>query len=140
MVVADTSIIYKWLREEDTRHVSLILLDKFLAGEQKVIAPDILLYELANVLSSKAELTLKDISAAWNLFVNFKIEIFNPTPDFFPKCLKFAKEHKVTVYDASYAILAQENNCDLFTADSKFVKAVNLPFVKHLSQYPLDTN
>lgn len=135
MVVVDTSIVYKWVREEDTRHLSLEILYNYLSGKEKVIVPDILLYELANVLAHKTELTIKDIQEAWNLFIDFNVPIFVPTPNFLKKCLKFAKKYQVSVYDASYAVLAKEKKCDLITSDDKFVKKVKLSFVKSLASY-----
>jgi len=44
----------------------------------------------------------------------------------------FSRKYKVSVYDAVYAVLAQDKGCVLITADSKFVDQVNLPFVKKL--------
>ena len=135
MVVLDTSIIFKWLREEDNRHLSLKILDDFLEGKEEVIAPDIVLYELANVLRFKKELTEEDILTAWEFFTDLKIQIFVPEPQFIKECIKFAKKYGVTVYDASYAVLAKEKKCDLITKDEKFAETVNLPFVKTLSDF-----
>lgn len=132
MVVVDTSIVYKWIREEDTRHLSLEILYRFLSGKEKILVPDILLYELANVLSNKTELSIKDIEEAWNLFIDFNVPIFTPTASFMQKCLKFSKKYQVTVYDAAYAVLAKEKKCDLVTADDKFAQKTKLPFIKSL--------
>ena len=46
-----------------------------------------------------------------------------------------AKKHHVSVYDATYAVLAMENNCLLVTADSKFIEQMNLEFVMDLDTY-----
>lgn len=134
MVVIDTSIAYKWIREEDTRHLSLELLNRFLSGKEEVLVPDILLYELANVLSSKTELTIKDTIEAWSLFTDFNVPIFTPTANFLQKCLKFAKEYKISVYDAAYVVLAKQKKCNLITADTNLVNKLNLKFVKSLSK------
>ena len=135
MVVVDTSIVYKWIREEDTRHLSLEILHSYLTGKEEIVIPDILLYELSNTLAFKTELSNKDIEEAWNLFSAFNVPIFTPTHAFIQKCLKFAKKYKVTVYDASYAVLAKEKKCELITADEKFVETVRLKFVKNLKNY-----
>lgn len=134
MVVVDTSIVYKWIREEDARQLSVEVLWRYLSGKEEVIAPDILLYELANILSSKTELPFKDIKEAWNLFTDFNIPIFTPTADFIQKCLQFSKKYKVSIYDASYAVLAKEKKCSLVTADEKFVQSVNLSYIKYLGK------
>lgn len=135
MVVVDTSIVFKWLQEEDNRHLSLKILEDFLDGNQEILAPDILLYELANILSFKKELEIVEAIEAWNLFVDFKIKIYIPNTDFLAKCLEFAKKYNISVYDASFTVLAQENKCNFITADQKFVEQVNLPFVKCLGNY-----
>lgn len=135
MVVIDTSVAFKWIREEDTRHLSLELLHQYLFGKEQVIVPELLLYELANALSSKTELTVEDIEQAWDLFADFNVPTFTPTADFLQKCLRFAKKYQVSVYDATYAVLAEEKKCDLITADDKFVDKVNLPFIKKLADY-----
>lgn len=135
MVVLDTSIIYKWLREEDNRHLSLKILDDFLDGKEEVIVPDIILYELSNALAFKKELTEEEILEAWEFFIDLNIQIFVPDSRFVEKCIKFAKKYRVTVYDASYAVLAKEKRCNLITKDEKFAETVNLPFVQTLSDY-----
>lgn len=135
MVVLDTSIIYKWLREEDERHLSLKILDDFLEGKEEVIAPDIILYELSNALAFKKELTEEDVLEAWEFFTDLNIQIFVPDSKFVEKCIKFAKKYEVTVYDASYAVLAIEKKCNLITKDEKFVEAVSLPYVKTLTDF-----
>lgn len=134
MVIADTSIIYKWITEEDTGTDTpvLKLLRQFLDGKENVLILDIVLYELANALSTKTHLTLKEIEQAWNLFERLNLNVINPSLKFIRKSLKFSRKYHVSVYDASYAVLAMEKKCILFTSDSKFVKQITLPFVKLL--------
>lgn len=142
MVIADASIIYKWITEEDADPDTpvLKLLRQFLDGKENVSIPDIVLYELANTLSTKTGLTFKEIEQAWNLFEKFNLKAINPSLKFIRKSIKFSRKYHVSVYDASYAVLALEKKCILLTADSKFVKQVNLPFVKLLTHYPLSAN
>ncbi len=139
MVIVDTSIVYKWITEEDSDINSpvLKLLHQFLEGKENILAPNIILYELANALSTKTNLTFKEIEQAWNLFQTLNLNVISPSLKFIRNSMKFSKKYHVSVYDASFAVLALEKNCILFTADSKFVKEINLPFVKLLTQYPL---
>lgn len=134
MVIADASIIYKWVTEEDTDPdtPALKLLRQFLDGKEDVSIPDIVLYELANALSTKTNLTFKEVQEAWNLFERLNLNVVNPSLKFIRKSIEFSRKYHVTVYDASYAVLALEKNCIFLTADSKFVKKINLPFVKLL--------
>jgi len=44
----------------------------------------------------------------------------------------YARMKKISVYDASYVVLAQKLGCELITADKRVARAVNEPFVKML--------
>lgn len=135
MVIVDASIIYEWLTEEDNdpNPPAIRLLRQFLDRKENVLIPDIVLYELANALSTKTNLTFKEIQDAWNLFERLNLNVISPSLKFIRKSIKFSREYHVTVYDASYVVLALEKKCILLTADSKFAKKINLPFVKLLT-------
>lgn len=140
MVIVDTSLVYKWLIYEEPKEVTESarkLLREFLKGKEKILCPDLLLSELANTLAYKTKLSSSDIDNIWRKFSNINLPLENPTIDFLKKCVDFSIQYHVTVYDASYAVLAKQKNCVLLTADSKFAKKINLPFVRLLIHYPL---
>lgn len=140
MVIIDTSLAYKWLVYEEPKQVTESarkLLRRFLKGKEKILCPSLILYELANTLAYKANLTKTELDNIWSKFSNINLPLASPTQDFMKKCIDFSLKYHVTVYDASYAVLAIEKNCVLFTADGKFAKKINLPFVKLLTHYPL---
>lgn len=94
-----------------------------------------MLYELGNILSYKTTLDLKEIKKAWKIFLSYKLPIFKPDEKLIEEAIELSKLYNVTVYDAYYAVLAKQKKCRFITADEKFVKTVNLPFVKMLSEY-----
>ena len=49
--------------------------------------------------------------------------------------VKIAVEKDITIYDAAYIALAMELNTNLYTADEKLIKRVELEFVKHVSEF-----
>lgn len=132
MVVIDTSVVFKWIAIEEQSNPALTLLSKILTQNEEVFAPDILLYELSNVLATKTKLNIKEIKLAWQLFRSFPIRIIAPSPGFIEKSIQFAKNYSISVYDASYVVLAKEKRCQLITADQKLVDRVNLSFVKSI--------
>jgi predicted nucleic acid-binding protein len=140
MVIIDTSVVYKWFVDEEPKEITIAaraLLKQFLKGKEKILCPDLIVYELGNILAYKPKLKEFDIKSIWNKLSNINLPVANPTQDFMEKCIDFSLKYRVTVYDASYAILALEKKCILLTADSKFTKKINLPFVKLLTRYPL---
>lgn len=142
MVVIDTSVAYKWFSKEDEEFFSqaISLLKAHLRKKEIITAPDIIVYELANAWSTKTKLLVNQIKIFVEDLQDINIKIEPVSFELITKAIDFSKNYQVSVYDASYALLAQENKCDLFTADSKFVEQVNLPFIKHLNDYPLDAS
>lgn len=137
MVIVDTSIVYKWVTEEDkgVGSPALSLLQQFLTGKEDFLAPDILLYELANALSTKTSLSWEEIEKAWAVFEDLHLRIANPSLKFTKESMRFSKNHHVSVYDAFYIVLAKEKKCNFITADAQLVKKVNLPSIKLLQNY-----
>lgn len=137
MVVIDTSVAYKWFSTEKEGHLSqsLKLLEAHLHNKETIAAPNLIIYELTNAWSTKTKLSVEKIKTFLEDFEEIDIEIESLTFALISKAVDFSKKYHVSVYDASYAILAREKKCDLFSADSKFVEQVNLPFVKHLDRY-----
>lgn len=140
MVIIDTSVAYKWFINEEPKEITIAaqaLLKQFLKGKEKILCPDLIVYELGNILAYKPKLRELDIDSVWNKLSSINLPVVNPTQDFMKKCIDFSIKYRVTVYDASYAVLALEKNCILLTADNKFAKKINLPYVKLLTRYPL---
>ena len=133
MVIVDTSIIFKWITDEDSSNSpALVLLEQFLNDKKGFLAPDIVLYEIANALSTKTTLNLEEAEKAWNIFDRLRLTITSPSLVFIKDCLKFSKKQHISVYDAAYIVLAKEKMCDFITAYAKLVTNVKLPFVKLL--------
>lgn len=135
MVVVDTSVVFKWTdKNEDLRDKALLILHNHLKKIERIIIPDLLFYETANAWATKSSLTLKATYNNLDDLREFDLAIESANFDLLQKAITFSKKYKVSVYDATYAVLAIEKKCDLITADEKFAKQVNLPFVKTLNQ------
>lgn len=137
MVIVDASVVFKWLANEDplTTSKAREMLESLLLDAEEALAPDILLYEIGNILAYKTKLEEKDIQVAWKRFTGYPVKFLYPDSNFINKCLKFSKKYAVTIYDASYIILAEERGCLFFTTDQKLIDKINLPFVKYLGDY-----
>lgn len=137
MVVVDTSVVYKWFRTEDEEWVEQAreLLREHLERRNTIIAPDIILYELANAWATKTKLPSSTIKTYFGELRNIALTIEAVTIELVTKAAGFSKEQAISVYDAVYIVLAKEKKCDFYTADTKLLEKVKLPFVIHLSAY-----
>lgn len=137
MVVVDTSVVYKWFRTEDEEWVEQAreVLREHLEKRNTIIAPDIILYELANAWATKTKLPSNTIKIYFSELKNIAVTIEPSTIELVTKAAVFSKEHAISVYDAVYVVLAKEKKCDFYTADIKLLEKVKLPFLIHLSTY-----
>ena len=105
-----------------------------------LIAPDIFPAELFNALL-KAERTRRiSVGDAKNLYatagsdrpvLHLHLPLLNRAGD-------IASRYRVALYDCPYLALAEQESCEMVTADSKFVNALQFyfPQIIHLSSMP----
>ena len=130
MIVVDTSIVMKWFDKTEPHYLQAKeLLQRHLYNEEEIIVPDLLLYEVSNVLATKTHMIIDRIYENLTLLEQYELSIIPVGFSLVNTMVQMAKQFHVSVYDASYAVLAQKNNCNLITADRKFSRQVNLPFV-----------
>lgn len=135
MIVVDASVINKlFLKEPGTDTVKAII-RRHLTQKEEVIVPVLLFYEISNTLATKAEILPPKLDQSIEELFKLNLQVVYPSEQEIIRSAKFSREYKVSVYDASYAVLAKDKKCALVTADEKFVKDISLSFVKSLSQY-----
>jgi predicted nucleic acid-binding protein len=130
MIVIDASVAFKWFdKTEENNKQAKEVLRKHLLGEQEIIVPDLFLYELTNAWSTKSNIPEKDIIRNLQLLGKYELNIHQLS--FKNLCLgcSFSRKYNVSVYDAIYAIIAQEKKCNLVTADEKFAKLTKQSFI-----------
>ncbi len=135
MVIIDTSVIFKWFSQEDYREKAIEILSKHLKKTDNICIPDLIFYELTNAWATKTDLSVEEIKENLLYIKTYKLSIAQIDFTHFTKAAEYAKQYHVSVYDSIYAVLAEEKKCILFTADSKFIQQVNLPFIKHIKDY-----
>jgi predicted nucleic acid-binding protein len=76
---------------------------------------------------------VKDASSALTEIFNLEIETFTLGVEEFLSSISVSRKYKISVYDASYMILAERLNCDFITADAQLSrKTKDLKFVRLL--------
>jgi predicted nucleic acid-binding protein len=119
MIVADASIVTKWYKaDEQSFEADLILLEHAL-GKQTIFAPTLLLYEVSNALSVSGVVSEEALRDAITALFDAKLQYVHPDEQSLKAASSLAKKAHITIYDASYAALAQIFQCPLVTADKK---------------------
>jgi len=117
--VIDASIAIKWVVEEAGTAEALAL-----RRQARLIAPELLVAECANVLWKKVrrdELLKDEALLAADLLQCADIELL-PTRSLLPIATSIAIELDHPAYDCVYIALAAANNCSFVTADHRFLR------------------
>ena len=117
--VIDASIAVKWVVEEDGTPEALALRQR-----AKLIAPDLLVAECANILWKKVqrnELSKEEALLAARLLQGAEIELL-PTRSLLEAAMRIAIDLDHPAYDCLYLALAIENDCPFATADERLLR------------------
>ncbi len=118
-LVVDASIAVKWVVEEDGTPQALALRER-----AKLIAPELLVAECANILWKKVqrtELSTKEALLAARLLQGAEMEL-RPTRSLLEAAASIAIALDHPAYDCLYLALAIENDCQFVTADERFLR------------------
>ena len=130
MKVVDASVVLQWLLAEPSAG-SKEILEAHLNGSEPLIAPELLSYEVANVLVTKVRLTSDEAAELFGNFSDLRIETYSLGTDEYSASLDLAGRVRLTVYDASYLALALALDLRMVTADRRLAtRAARLKMVE----------
>jgi predicted nucleic acid-binding protein len=120
--VIDASIAIKWVVEEDGTAEALALRQR-----AKLIAPQLLVAECANILWKKVqrdELLKEEAMLAARLLQGAEIELL-PMRYLFEAATRMSIQIEHPAYDCFYLALASEKKCHFVTADERFLRKLH---------------
>jgi predicted nucleic acid-binding protein len=120
-LVIDASVAVKWVIDESGTPEALLL-----RGQGRLIAPELLVAECANVLWKKVqrkELSQDEALLAARLLQSAEIELM-PTRSLLEAATRLSIDLGHPAYDCLYLALAVESDCCFVTADESFVRKV----------------
>ena len=117
-LVVNASIVVKWVVEEDSTPEALVLRQK-----ARLIAPDLLVAECANILWKKVqrgELLKAEAIVAARLLQGAELELL-PMRSLFEAATRMSIEIDHPAYDCVYLVLALQRKCQFVTADERLL-------------------
>lgn len=122
-VVPDTSVVIKWFRQgENLADQALALRSGYLDGRILLSVPTLLAYELTNVLRYKEDLATSQVADAVQSLFDMGLAWVSPSAATMRRAAVIARESDVTVYDATFAALAESLQAAFVTADERLVR------------------
>lgn len=101
-----------------------------------IYVPDLLTYEIANVLRFKPDLSQGQVQAALNSLYDMQIRIVKGSREVIKEAIRLAYLYDVTVYDAAFVAIAENLNAPFITADDKLSQKLGkASYVHHISVF-----
>jgi predicted nucleic acid-binding protein len=123
-IILDTSVIVKFFTsEQGSTEAQKILLD-IKAGKYKVVLPELVKYELANVLFKGKKLLLNKTLQILTVFYHLPFKFVAEDWLLAQFTSKLASERNITYYDACFLALALKEHAVLITANPKHQQKV----------------
>ncbi|MFH1612262.1 MAG: type II toxin-antitoxin system VapC family toxin [bacterium] len=133
--ILDTSVVIKWFSKTDEGDLEKAdwLRESYLEEKVQLLFPDLLFYELNNVLRYKPDFDSEKIKKAVATIELMEIPIQSYRQQIGTEAVKLAIQYDITVYDSYFIALAKEESFKLITANHEVYKKVSsLPWVVYL--------
>ncbi len=121
--VVDSSVVAARVLEDETlRPEWQKLFDDAVCGEVELLSPNILIYEIGNILRSAVlskRYTLEKAERLFEMFFDISITFVEPV---FQEVLTWSNQKNLSFYDASYGHLAYKTGFKLLSLDKQLVK------------------
>ena len=138
--VVDSSVAFKWVVPEVDSDKADLLRADFLNGIHEFLAPDIYPVEVAHALTRAERQARITVGQARHLLA----DVLTTPPQFhsyrllLSRAVDISSAMRIGVYDCLYVALAEQEKCELVTADDKLVKNLvgTYPFILPLASLP----
>jgi len=123
--VLDASVAAKWVLPEPDGASAVRLFDRYAAGEISLIAPDLLLAEVASLLAKRhrrKRISAEQAREAFRLMTDAAPKLFD-TGLRLHRALDLSLRYRMSLRDCLYLALAIEHDCPFLTADRRLFRA-----------------
>jgi len=120
LIILDSSVVVKWIISENEKYLEQAdkLLEKVKSGSFKCYAPELLKYEIGNVMISK-QCTTSYINLAFKTIYSLPISFITCDLRLAYHTANISKESGITFYDALFIALAKKLKATLITDNIK---------------------
>ena len=136
-LVVDTSVIVKWLNQDNEDYIEQA--DKILKDAQLdkiiIIAPELARYEVGNALLLGKHLSIEQASIVLAQLYKLPITFVEDTAELAEKTFELAVQAEITYYDASFIALAYQYDATLVTDNMKHQGKLNSIKVRAIKDY-----
>jgi len=138
-VVVDASVLVKWYNLEDDSEEALKLRHDYAIRRIELTAPFIIAFEVANALRYNPDFGADDVKSATKDLLDMQMNLQLLDEGQSRKAVDLAFKYGITVYDAAYLALTENEDVAFYTADVKLITKVSDRMVRHIRDYVTPT-
>lgn len=130
LYVIDASVAGKWFLPETYSDRARDLLDRFIARELVLLAPDVLIAEVGNTLWKRAmrgDISVDDARQSYLDFLNLHISL-EASAAVAERAWELSARTHHPLYDTLYLALAEAHQCEFVTADRALIAKLGPKF------------
>jgi predicted nucleic acid-binding protein len=138
--VLDSNVALKWVLPEADDAKAIRIRDGYGQGIHELLSPDVFPIEVAHSLARaerRGEIKHGEGSRKMADVFAYMPGLLPYLP-LLPKAFAIASQFRIGVYDCLYVVLAEQEGCELLTADDRLVRALQatFPFITSLASLP----
>jgi predicted nucleic acid-binding protein len=138
--ILDASVAVKWVLPEKDSPTAVRLLNGYRKKIHELIAPDTFPVEIAHALTrAERQKIIQPPQGAKRFAVVMRARpLLHPYLPLLPRAFAISSAMRVGVYDCLYVALAEQEGCEVVTADAKMINALqkDFPFIRALATVP----
>ncbi|MEX0585443.1 MAG: type II toxin-antitoxin system VapC family toxin [Pirellulales bacterium] len=138
--VLDSNIALKWALPEPDSARAILLRDRLRQGVVELLAPDFFPLEVAHALARAERRGIIQPPQGAQLLTDLLAARpqLHPSLPLLPRAFELASSARIGVYDCAYVALAEQEQCELVTADARLLNALGatFPFIVDLASIP----
>jgi len=137
-LVLDTSVVVKWFVRppEEDLEAALEVRRRVVEAKLNLIIPDLLFYELANVLRYQPQLAVEEVAKALDTLETMELDVRPFSYALGKEAVRVGKTTGITAYDAYFIVFAEAFECPVLTADRRcYARVRDRPSVKLLQAW-----
>lgn len=121
VVVLDASVLVKWFVKEEHSEKALEIRKSYLDRKINIACPQILPFEVLNVLRFNPEFGEEQLKTASEALQKYQLRLYPILGEMAHMCVRNALNFGITIYDAAYISLAEYLDSKLYSADEKLL-------------------
>ena len=118
-LVVDASVVVKWFTSEIERDIALELRQAHISKRVRLVAPDLMMYEVSNALRYNTGFNTYDKTQAIEILFSMYVRTMPPTAETLTLATQLSEKYDISIYDAIYLSMAEAEGLSFVTADKR---------------------